>query len=252
MEKQLAAFHKPNSKNMTNGSALQITRNARGLNLQLARQMTQGAGASKATYNWNEDSFSALLNLGELSKIAVAAKQAEQEVNRAKLLGKLIEGASLDQNELKTVKLPHMNSTAPKTINVKFKEYPTGTGSLTLEISFYGTMSFFKDGKRQFKENQNLAIYLSEDETNQFLSIINNELQGQLEDNFVASKVVNLDEQDAKGHNGFKTINDFRSPILSVGDIVSGIRKDLMFEVVRKEFDSSDSKMVYYCKKVVM
>lgn len=249
MEKQLAAFHKPNAKNMANGSALQITRNVKGLNLQLARQMTQGNGQAKATYNWNEDSFSALLNLGELSKIAVAAKKASEEVNRAKLLGKLVEGAALDQNELIPVKLPHMNSTAPKTINMKFKEYPTGTGSLTLEINFYGTMSYFKDGKRQSKENQNLSIYLSEDETNQFLNIINNELQGQLEDNFVASKIVNIDEEDPKGHNGFKTINEFRSPILSVGDIISGIRKDLLFEVVKKEFDSSDAKMVYYCKK---
>jgi hypothetical protein len=249
MEKQLVAFHKPN-KDINKGTAIQITKNSKGLNLQLARQLTADTKESKGTYNWNEDSFSILINTGEVSKIVTGIKKARAEADRAKLVNATGGNGILSSVELEPIKLPHMNSTAPKTITVKFNEYPKGSFKLTTELSCYGTMSFFKDNKRQLKENQNLTIYLSEDETTQILGLLENELSCQLEDNFVAAKIVNIEEQDPKGHNGFKTINEFRAPLLAIGDIISGIKKGLLLEIVKKEFDTSDSKVVYYCKKV--
>ena len=248
MEKQLVAFHKP-SKDVNKGTAIQITKNSRGLNLQLARQLTADTRESKGTYNWNEDSFSILINTGEVSKIVTGIKKARAEADRAKSVTASGGNGILSSAELEPIKLPHMNSTAPKTITVKFNEYPKGSFKLTTELSCYGTMSFFKDNKRQLKENQSLTIYLSEDETTQLLGLLENELSCQLEDNFVTAKIVNLEEQDPKGHNGFKTINDFRAPMLAAGDIISGIKKGLLLEIVKKEFDTSDSKVVYYCKK---
>ena len=249
MEKQLVAFHKPN-KDINKGTAIQITKSSKGLNLQLARQLTADTKESKGTYNWNEDSFSILINTAEVSKIVTGIKKARAEADRAKLVNATGGNGILSSVELEPIKLPHMNSTAPKTITVKFNEYPKGSCKLTTEISCYGTMSFFKDNKRQLKENQNLTIYLSEDETTQILGLFENELSCQLEDNFVAAKIVNIEETDPKGHNGFKTINEFRAPLLAIGDIISGIKKGLLLEIVKKEFDTSDSKVVYYCKKV--
>ena len=248
MEKQLVAFHKPN-KDINKGTAIQITKNSRGLNFQLARQLTLDSKDSKGTYNWNEDSFSILINTSEISKIVTGIRKARAEAERVKLINMTGGNGILSSAELESIKLPHMNSTAPKTINVKFNEYPRGSCKLTTEISCYGTMSYFKDNKRLLKDGQNLSIYLSEDETTQLLSVLENELSNQLEDNFVAAKIVNIEEPDPKGHNGFKTINDFRAPLLVVGDVISGIKKGLLLEIVKKEFDTSDSKVVYYCKK---
>lgn len=250
MEKTLLAFHKPNKSN--NGSAIQITRNSKGINLQLARQMTPQSREAQATYNWKKDSFSALINNTELSKIIVAAKNAEKEVERIKLIRKTGGEASINPEELKGVKLPHMNSSAPKTINIKFNEYPAGSLNLTMEINFYGTMMVEGEefGKKVLKEGQNMSIYLSEDEVLQFTRVLAHELENQLEDNLIYAKIVNLDEPDPKGYNGFRTINEIRVPNLGLGDLITSIKKDLVLEIVKKEFDVRESKIVFYCRKV--
>lgn len=249
MEKQLLAFHKPNKSN--NGSAIQITRNSRGINLQLARQLTPQSKEAQATYNWKKDSFSALINMTELSKIIVISKRAEKEVERVKLIQRTGGQEKVNTEDLK-VSLPHMNSSAPKTINIKFNEYPAGSCNLTMEINFYGTMMVEGEefGKKVLKEKQNMSIYLSEDEVLQFTKVLSHELENQLEDNLIYAKVVNVDEMDPRGHKGFRTINEIRVPNLTVGELLTGIKKDLTLEIIKKEFDCKENKIVLYCSKV--
>lgn len=76
------------------------------------------------------------------------------------------------------------------------------------------------------------------------------ELENQLEDNLIYAKVVNIDEADPKGYRGFRTINEIRIPNLAVGELLTGIKKDLTLEVVKKEFDCKENKIVLYCQKV--
>ena len=252
MKKTMVPFYKPNKKGT--GSALQLTRSQSGINLQLAKQATLDSAEGKATFDWDKNSFSVALSMGEISKILVASNKAKEEVNRIKLLNKTISDPTkkltLDPSELIPVKLPHVNSKVPKTVNLAFQEFPTGSLNLTMKLDCYGSMSYFENKEFKIKENQNASIFLSEEETLSFMEVIENESKNQLEDNSVTSKVVNLSEKDPKGYKGYKTINEVPLPNLSVGDSITSVRKDLVFVIEQKAYDVEEGKVIYFCKGI--
>jgi hypothetical protein len=257
----MLSFYKPSNRDIQKGSALQITKLDTGLGIQLAKQKTLGDKYSKATFDWEFNSFTVAIKHSEIAKILEYIEMVKNEVNNKKVIRELTNNPQLQLNPdlLKEIRLPHLTSKSPKTISIQLNEYPQGSGDLSLSIRIYGVMSHWSrtTNSWEYKKDQSASIYLKKEELEEFVAVLQNTLENQL--NSKDNITVDIALSNIPTNKGFempngtvelhKNLNVHKA--ISNNDIIKINNKNgFMAKVLFKHYDSKDNKLTLICEKL--
>lgn len=221
MKKNLYELYKGNARNT--GSAIQIGKNTKGLNIQIAKQ-EKALTTGYHTFSWKDFSQSSTLKLEELTLLL--SKYKTMKENDYEFL-----------DDLKC-SFTHDFSTSPKTLVFKFEELPIQSKNIIYKISIIT------------KDNKNVEFIFNKDEYEAFFLMIENEIQNKLGTNLIDSTLVNRTiNNDPYGIEGCKTIRSIYLPNLNIGETIIGIRSTKL-KIVDKYFDANESKPVYFVTEV--
>lgn len=231
MKKNLYDLYKPNNRNT--GTAIQISKSTKGINLQLAVQKTV---TPTKTFDWKDNSHSATIKIDELSLILS---------NYKTLINSLLINSINKENKLNEVldsckcEFRHFSSTSPKIIEFYFEEFPINSNNIIYKI---------KISDRNMKST--IEFLFNKDEYESFFLLIENEIKSQFENNMIDSVLVNVSEKDVNGLNGYRTIKSIMLPILNNGEIITNIRPNLKLEIIKKVYDADLCKPIYFVKEI--
>lgn len=221
MKKNLYELYKGNTRNT--GSAIQIGKNTKGINIQIAKQ-EKALTTGYHTFSWKDYSQSSSLKLEEITLLLSKFKTMEKK----------------EYEYLQDLKctFTHDRSTSPKVLIFEFEELPIHSKNIIYKITIIGN------------DKKNVEFIFNKDEFEAFFLMLENEIKNKLGSNLIDSTLVNKSlNNDPHGVEGCKTIRSIYLPNLNIGETIVGI-KSTKLKIVDKYFDASESKPVYFVTEV--
>lgn len=228
MKKNLLDFYKPNRLNT--GSAIQISKTNKGLNLQVAKQKQ----SNNVTFDWYDNSHSTTISYNELIILLSKFNSLKNDLFTRKL-NCVKEYVSLEDS---TSVFKHASSTSPKLITFNFEEYPINSGNIVFKVSICSC-----------DETDEISFIFKKEEYEAFFLVVEDQIKSVFDKSLIESVIVNTSSGkiDRNGIEEYKTIWSIYLPNLSVGEYITNIRTDLKnLKVIKKHFDTELCKPIYF------